>query len=339
MKNKKIPLLFLIPAWMLLGWWVGVVLAAPAPEGSTKATVEKIEKAILQASELQEQGKLQKGRPLVVPISPEIRLVFTAENFNADLNQAFKVLDQVMSRAKTEGPQLLTPAPPQAKGSPRSAPQDRLSALRDSEQQTTQAASGGKETPLAKDFSVYKNYRDNRQARAQEEGKVIEAEKQAVLAERQAAAQNQQRKRERDQQLQAQATAWQGELDKQAKASAGATLQWEQEHSFGAYVKRFLGVVVQTSVGAFTGGFLGTLSTNLANQAVGSLFPSAQPNVYTQGLAAGTSAAITQTGTTVGQTVGQQAAATVSGSGSAATSTPSTTATATNALQYTVPKF
>jgi len=227
-------------------------------------------------------------------------------------------------------------ASPPAAAAPGSPPAvDRLTALMQAERQTAHAVPSGQAATIPLEYSVYKNYRQSRSARIQEDDKMIDAEKQAIVAERQAAAQSQQRKREREQQLQGQATAWQAELDKQAKASSAAALQWAEEHSFGAYAKRFLGMVVQTSVGAFTGGFLGTLSTNLANKAVSNLFPDASTNIYTQAAAAGTSSAITQTGTTVGQTVGQQAAATVTGQSVA---TAQTTA-ASGIGQYAPPKY
>lgn len=328
----------------------GQAAASPDAVATIKAVSANLEKAILQASEWHEQGKIQKGRPLIIPVASDLQLTFSAENFDADLDKAFRVLDQLMTRIRAYGSQTASarPAPasaqpgqmavasPQAAAAPGSPPAvDRLTALMQAERQTAHAVPSGQAATIPLEYSVYKNYRQSRSARIQEDDKMIDAEKQAIVAERQAAAQSQQRKREREQQLQGQATAWQAELDKQAKASSAAALQWAEEHSFGAYAKRFLGMVVQTSVGAFTGGFLGTLSTNLANKAVSNLFPDAYPNIYTQAAAAGTSSAITQTGTTVGQTVGQQAAATVTGQSAAATQT-----TATSGIgQYAPPKY
>ena len=344
---KKYRLKHLFVALLLIGLPAGAQAAAsPAAGGTAVAVAENIEKAILQASELREQGKIQKGRPLVIPVASDFQLVFSAENFDADLDKAFRVLDQLMTRARAERGQTapagqasasLQPGQPlpQIAAQGPSQPVDRLTALMQAERQTARAVPSGQAAGIPLEYSVYQNYRQSRSARIQEDDKMIETEKQAVIAERQAAAQSQQRKRERDQQLQAQSTAWQAELDKQAKASSAAALQWEQEHSFGAYAKRFLGMVVQTSVGAFTGGFLGVLSTNLANKAVSNLFPDAYPNIYTQAAAAGTSSAITQTGTTVGQTVGQQAAAAVTGQSGTATQTTA----ASGIGQYTPPKY
>ena len=339
---------------LLIGLMMGgQAEASQNGDGNVKAVAANIEKAILQASELREQGKIQKGRPLVIPVASDLRLIFTAENFNADLDKAFQILDQFMTRARTNNdrvsmapPALVSVPPAQAAASSPSAATvpgtlaaDRLTALMQAEKQTAQAAPVGQAAHMPLEYSVYKNYRQSRQARIQEKDKMIEAEKQVVIVERQAAAQNQQRKRERDQQLQSQANAWQAELDKQAKASTAAALQWEQEQSFGAYMKRFLGMVVQTSVGAFTGGFLGTVSTNLANQAVSSLFPAASANIYSQAAAAGTSAVITQTGTTVGQSVGQQAASTVIGQSGGTTQTTTTSGTGSGQFQYAPPKY
>ena len=347
---------FLFVALLLIGLPASAWTAAAQTAGGTAAAVAaNVEKAILQASEWHEQGKIQKGRPLVIPVASDFQLVFSAENFDADLDKAFYVLDQLMTRAKAErgtiagtraAPGSAQPgqnitSAPQAAAVPPGPPSatDRLTALMQAERQTAHADPSGQATGIPLEYSVYKNYRQSRTTRIQEDDKIIEAEKQAVIAERQAAAQSQQRKRERDQQLQAQSTAWQAELDKQAKASSAAALQWEQEHSFGAYAKRFLGMVVQTSVGAFTGGFLGVLSTNLANKAVSNLFPDAYPNIYTQAAAAGTSSAISQTGTTAGQSVGQQAAAAVTGQSGTATQTTAASGTGLGQYQYTTPKY
>jgi len=354
MKKYRSKDLFLL--LLLIGLMAGGPATASQTAGGTATVVAaNVEKAILQASEWHEQGKIPKGRPLVIPVASDFQLVFSAENFDADLDRAFRVLDQIMTRAKAERgtpagtrvvpasaqPGQKTASAPHIAAAPAGPPPaaDRLTALMQAERQTAHAAPSGQATGIPLEYSVYKNYRQSRTTRIQEDDKIIEAEKQAVIAERQASAQSQLRKRERDQQLQAQATAWQSELDKQAKASSMAALQWEQEHSFGAYAKRFLGMVVQTSVGAFTGGFLGVLSTNLANKAVSNLFPDAYPNIYTQAAAAGTSSAISQTGTTVGQSVGQQAAAAVTGQSGTATQTTAASGTGLGQYQYTTPKY
>lgn len=125
-----------LPALALIGILaVGQATAAPAADPPGKAVVAAIEKAILQASEWQEKGKIQKGRPLMIPVASDLRLTFTAENFNADLDKAFQILDQYMSRTgmgnepvpKTAPPLLAArsapPAPP-----PSPSPQGRAAA-------------------------------------------------------------------------------------------------------------------------------------------------------------------------------------------------------------------
>lgn len=305
-----------VPLFLLLGLSFGY--ANQNKEAAFKIVIERIEKAIVQAEELYEQGKIPKGKPFVVPITEDFQLSFSAENFQGDAEKAFQVLDQLMAEQKKLKAKAQVPAPapapaPEAKEtSPRNREQGRLGALMEAEQHTAKASPPASEKiPL--EYNIYKKYQQDRQARLQEEEMGIEADKQIILAERQAVAQEEQRKREREQQLQAQSGKWQEELDKQAKVSSQAALQWEKEHSFGAYATRFLGMVVQTSVGAFTGGVLGTLGTNLANQAVSKLFPDAATNMVSQSMAAGTSAAITSSATGIGQAMGQGVGSAVSG--------------------------
>ena len=214
------------------------------------------------------------------------------------METAFLILEMAMTRRSKDASKSLAGAP--RSGATAEQPRDRMSALIAAERQTA-AKSRQSDGQIPADYSMHKNYQQMRQARTQSEEKEIEAERQIVLAERAAAAQNLQRRREREAQLQAQSAKWQDELDRQAKVSAQAAAQWEAEHSFGAYAKRFLGVVVQTSVGAFTGAFLGTVATNLADKAVKKLFPGASTSTTSQAAAAGTSAAITSTATTAGQ--------------------------------------
>lgn len=301
-----------VPLFLLLGPSVGY--ANQNKEAAFKIVIERIEKAIVQAEELYEQGKIPKGKPFVVPITEDFRLSFSAENFQGDAEKAFQVLDQLMAEQKKPKAKAQVPAPaPEAKEtSPRNREQGRLGALMEAEQHTAKASPPASEKiPL--EYNIHKKYQQERQARLQEEEKGIEADKQIILAERQVVVQEEQGKREREQQLQAQAGRWQEELDKQAKVSSQAALQWEKEHSFGAYATRFLGMVVQTSVGAFTGGILGTLGTNLANQAVSKLFPDASTNMVNQSMAAGTSSAITSSAMGIGQAMGQGVGSAVSG--------------------------
>jgi hypothetical protein len=309
---SRLTLVLWVPLFLLLGLSFGY--ANQNKEAVFKIVIERIEKAIVQAAELYEQGKIPKGKPFVVPIAEDFQLSFSAENFQGDAEKAFQVLDQLMAEQKKLKAKAQVPAPaPEAKEtSLRNREQGRLGALMEAEQHTAKASPPPSEKiPL--EYNIYKKYQQDRQARLQQEEMGIEADKQIILAERQAVAQEEQRKREREQQLQAQSGRWQEELDKQAKVSSQATLEWEKEHSFGAYAKRFLGMVVQTSVGAFTGGVLGTLGNNLANQAVGKLFPDASTNLVSQSMAAGTSAAITSSATGIGQAMGQGVGSAVSG--------------------------
>jgi hypothetical protein len=309
---SKLTLVLWVPLFLLLGLSFGY--ANQNKEAVFKIVIERIEKAIVQAAELYEQGKIPKGKPFVVPIAEDFQLSFSAENFQGDAGNAFQVLDRLMAEQKKLKAKAQVPAPaPEAKEtSLRNREQGRLGALMEAEQHTAKASPPPSEKiPL--EYNIYKKYQQDRQSRLQEEEMGIEADKQIILAERQAAAQEEHRKREREQQLQAQSGKWQEELDKQAKVSSQAALQWEKEHSFGAYVTRFLGMVVQTSVGAFTGGILGTLGTNLANQAVGKLFPDAATNLVSQSMAAGTSSAITSSATGIGQAMGQGVGSAVSG--------------------------
>ena len=276
-----------------------LLLPATAATGSSDPGLAgRIEKAIVEAADLFDQGKIVAGRPHAVDVAPGIQLTFSRETFERDMETAFLVLEMAMSRKGKESPvphaDATRPLPP-----PTASP-DRMSALMSAEKETAKTPRGDAQIPA--NYSMHRNYQQARQARIQSEEKEIEAERQLVLAERAAAAQNLQKKREREAAIQAQSAKWQDELDRQAKVSSQAAAQWESEHSFGAYAKRFLGVVVQTSVGAFTGAFLGTVATNLADKAVKKFFPGASTSssTTTQAAAAGTSAAITSTATAAG---------------------------------------
>ena len=302
---NKSYLTILVISLFLISPSVGLTTMSDAGQGGM---IEKVEKAILKASEMFEQGNIKKGKPYTIDISPEIKLSFSEETFDKDIEKAFKILDQMVIKKKTEKtnrtvfvPEQGSSIPDSQTPSPQGQADDRINAIMQAEKQTDKGLPQP-EGKIPPEYSVYKNYQQARQEKVLSENKSAEADMQAVIAERQAAAQNLQRKREREQQLQAQATKWQDQLDKQASASARAAAAWEAEHSFGAYAKRFLGMVIQTSVGALTGGFLGTVSTNLANQAVKKMFPDASTNPVSQATAAGTSAAITNTATGIGQT-------------------------------------
>lgn len=296
-----------------------VSLSSQVQEKGLESMIERVEKAITKASDMFEHGQLQKGSPYIVSISQEIELSFSEATFEADIEKAFKILEQLMAKKNTLEGELTTAThgqgqyPPQSRAiSPQGQSSDRLNALIQSEKETSKGIPPSDEK-LNLEYSVHKSYQQTRQAKLQDEDKEAEADRQIIIAERQQAAQRMQMKREREQQLQAQASKWQDELDKQAKTSAQAALQWEKEHSFGAYAKKFLGMVIQTSVGAFTGGLLGTVSTNLANKAVSKLFPNVDTSTLSQAAAAGTSSAITGTASSIGQTASQAATSSITG--------------------------
>lgn len=292
MRNRNNPLIAASFSLLFL------LLPAEAALGiSDPGLTGRIETAITEAADLFEQGKILKGRPHVVDVAPGVQLTFSQETFERDMETAFLILEMAMTRRSKDASK--SPADAPRSGMAPEQPRDRMSALMSAERETSKTPRGDAQIPA--EYSMHKNYQQMRQARTQAEEKEIEAERQIVLAERAAAAQNLQRKREREAALQTQAAKWQDEMDRQAKVSAQAAAQWEAEHSFGAYAKRFLGVVVQTSVGAFTGAFLGTVATNLADKAVKKFFPGASTSTASQAAAAGTSAAITSTATAAGQ--------------------------------------
>jgi hypothetical protein len=252
-----------------------------------------------------EQGKIKKGQPYTVEVSKEIKLSFSEETFDKDVDNAFKALDQLMKKRTGEKGVVAVPVPEN----------DRIGELKQAEKRMDKGTPKPAGDKMSSEYSVYKNYQQLRQERMSNENKVAEADMQAVIAERQAVAQDLQRKRERERELQAQAMKWQEQLDKQASASAQAAAQWEAEHSFGAYARKFLGTVIQTAVGSFTGGFLGTLSTNFANSAVKKLFPNVDTSTLSQAAAAGTSSAITSTAGSVGQTTTSAVTGSITGQG------------------------
>ena len=292
---------------------LGVFIALPANaaksdsrNGSLSVT-EKVEKAITRASDLFEQGKIKKGHPYIVHISPRLTLSFSAENFDQDLEKAFKVLDTLMTRAKkvarvkkppekTAKVSQTSPAKPEIRE--KAPPRDRISALMQAENQhPKQRKLTAREVPIQ--FSAFKNYNALHQGRAMAEDKAAEADMQAVNQERQAAEEELRQRRARKQQIQAQAMKWQNELDKEAAESARKAAAYEAEHSFGAYMKGFFTTILQTAVGSFTGAFIGNVGSHLADKAVGSLFHGSMDSPA----AVGMSSAINSTASATGQAV------------------------------------
>lgn len=301
-------------------------LAIPAgPAGAVVSRVaqldqiiDRTEKAILHATELKDAGKLHSGRPYVVKIAPKVKLSFSAERFKADLQTALDVHDKLVRyRHKLTGghkpaaPKKHHTVPAHGKNdrhrvaeAPPEPSDDPIAAMRYAEKKAAAVAPPPRAHAPA-NYDVYQDYRKAHANSLLQQDKAAEADIAAVLAERRQAETELIQMRQRKQQLQAQATKWQAELDKQASQSAKAAAQWEQEHSFGAYAKRFLGTVLQTAIGSFSTAFLTPVAVNLANRAVGSLFPS----VDTTNLAAraatasATRVAVTNLGSAAGQAV------------------------------------
>jgi len=279
-----------------------------------EAMTEKVEKTITKASDMFEAGKIKKGAPYIARISPTLTLTFRAENFDQDLEKAFNILDNLMTRAQKASPSKqqaknapkthnagksrhLTPSPPPPpKKNPK--PRDRISALMQAESRHPKRRPlTAKEVPIQ--YSTYKSYSALHKSREAQQDKAAEADMQIVNRERQLAEQELQQRRAQKQQVQVQAMKWQAELDKEAAESASKQAAYEAEHSFGAYVKRFFTTVLQTAIGSFTGAFIGNIGSHLADKAVGSLFhlPSDSP------AAAGVSAAVNSAASSTGQAV------------------------------------
>ena len=298
---------------------------------------EKVEKAITRASDMFEQGNIIKGRPYVVHISSRLLLSFSAENFDNDLDKAFKVLDTLMTQAKKETqlenaprnnkntPKPLRTKPVSSKNVP---PPDRISALMQAEGQHPKPRKlTAREVPLQ--FSAFKNYNALHQGRAMQEDKAAEADMQAVNRERQSAEEELRQRRARKQQVQLQAMNWQNELDKEASESARKAAAYEAEHSFGAYVKGFFTTILQTAVGSFTGAFIGNIGTHLADKAVNSLFHNSSSSLN-NAASVGTSSAINATTSTTSQAISNS----VSSSASNTASNPSSKYTKKRAVAY-----
>jgi len=275
--------------------------------GNSQSVTERVEKAITRASDMFEQGKIKKGHPYIVRISPRLTLTFTAENFDQDLEKAFKVLDTLMTRTKKasrakpssgKGSSVSQISPSKPEIRKNAPPRDRISALMQAESRhPKQRKLTTREVPIQ--FSTFKNYNALHQGRATAEDRAAEADMQAVNQERQAAEEELRQRRARKQQIQAQAMKWQNELDKEAAETARRVAAYEAEHSFGAYVKRFFTTVLQTAVGSFTGAFIGNVGSHLADKAVNSLFHGSLDSPA----AAGLSSAINATASTTGQAV------------------------------------
>lgn len=263
--------------------------------------IAKLEKAIITASDMHDSGGLEAGTPYVATITPTVKIAFSKENFDADLEKAMKVYDGLLMKRKSMSQQKT-----------KSPADRRISALMTAEQKTASV-----EPPVAgapADYNVYEDYTQTHKDRTLRENQAAEADMRSVLNERQAAEAELVQKKQRKQAVQEQAMRWQAELDKQASASARVAAEWNRQHSFGAYARRFLGSVVQTAVGSFTTALLTPIATNLANNAVGQMFPgSSTGSIAQQAASQATRDTIMSTASGVGSSVGQSASGAIMG--------------------------
>jgi len=147
---------------------------------------------------------------------------------------------------------------------------DGITALMRAERETQSAQPGSPDNNFTATggFDVYNNYSTSHVTKLQRADQMAELDMQNINAERQAVEAERLQKMQRDQELQGQAMEWQAQLDKQASDSARKAAEWEATHSFGAYATAFFGTVLQTTIGSFTGGLLTPVATTLANKAV-----------------------------------------------------------------------
>ncbi len=244
-------------------------------------------------------------------------LAFRKEHFDDDLAKALTVYNNLVAhRTKMNSAKAVKTS---AKSAPaRKKPAGRLGNLMRAEQKTNrlQPKTGN---VAVQNYDVYQDYQKNHRAKLAAENRAAEVDMQRVIAERRGAENELLQQKQRKQQFQAQAMKWQGELDRQASASSRAAAKWEQEHSFGAYARRFLGSVLQTTVGSFTTALLTPITANMANQAVAQLFPNAPAgNIATQAGATATQAAGSSVAGSAGAAAGQAAAGAASGQGATA---------------------
>ncbi|VAX22450.1 hypothetical protein MNBD_NITROSPINAE02-371 [hydrothermal vent metagenome] len=258
-----------------------VIVCTPSTSGANVSVSElekaitRCEKVITRATEMYEQGKIAKGKPIKFRITPTLSMKVSRENFTQDVDKIWDVYYKlVTARKRMASPQKVS-QPRVVKKKKRSV--SRIEAMRREEEKSAALSPD----PVASgpvDFDIYQDYQASRQQRISAESQAAEADIRSVIAERQAADIQEQQRMSRKGQLQAQASMWQAELDKQASGSAKAAAAWNAERSAGGYARRFFGTVIQTTVGAFTGGLFGTLGYNAANKAVDQLFP-AQSNL------------------------------------------------------------
>jgi len=244
--------------------WSADARAAQPDAAALDALIGKLESAITTAARLRDEGKITARSPYIVQLTPKTSLSFTAEHFEADAEKAFAVYKNLLEFRQRGAAKHAA-----------SQPEGRLGALMEAERKTSARAPLPPPQGVEAQFDLYQQFRAEHDKKLAMEEQSADADMRAVSAERKGAEAEQAQRRQRDQQLQQQAMKWQAELDKQASGSARAAAQWEAQHSFGAYAKRFLGAVLQTTIGSFTTAFLTPITTDLANRAVQQMFPGA----------------------------------------------------------------
>lgn len=275
MKNRNLIIFRVTLIITMIFLFAPTVFSKKAPEIKIDTLIANLEKAILKASDLYENGNIQQGNPYIAMIAPKVKISFSKENFDADLKKAFGVYDKLMSYRNKMKSSDQSPTPSKRSTSKKNAPDDKIAALMREERKMIEPNSQSKKKTAIQysKYSIYKTYEQGHQTKVEQEDQSAEADMKTVIAERRAAEAALQQRIKHQQELQAQATKWQGELDKQASASSSAAAKWQAEHSFGAYTKRFLYSVLQTAVGSFGSAFLGTVATHYANEAVEKMFP------------------------------------------------------------------
>jgi hypothetical protein len=275
MQNRNPILLGVILIITMIFLFAPAVFSKKAPEIKVETAIANLEKVILRASDLYENGNIQQGNPYIAMIAPKVKISFSKENFDADLKKAFGVYDKLIIYRNKMKPSEKTSTPSKQSPSKKNAPDDKIAALMREERKMIAPNHRSKEKTAIQysKYSIYKTYEQGHQTKVEQEDQSAEADMKTVIAERRAAETALQQRIKHKQELQSQATKWQGELDKQASASASAAAKWQAEHSFGAYTKRFFYSVLQTAVGSFGSAFLGTVATHYANEAVEKMFP------------------------------------------------------------------
>ncbi len=238
-------------------------------------SITRCEKVITYATEIFEKGKITKGEPIAVKITPMLTIRISKENFENDMEKLWAIYYRLVAERK----ELMAAKKPTAEKVVKKVvkKKSRLDAMREEEEKTTAFSPEPKgKAPI--EYDLYQDYQTSRQERISSENQAAEADIRAVISERQTVQREERQRLSRKGQLQAQASMWQSELDKQASGSARVAAAWDEEHSVGGYARRFLGTVIQTTVGSFTGGLFGTVGSNAANKAVNQLFPNYSNN-------------------------------------------------------------